>query len=73
MDTSALNNTFLQACKNGDVGLVRSFLEEDKIDPQWNSSRCLELASGFGRGQVVELLLVDGRADPATESKLYNP
>ncbi|KAI9334949.1 hypothetical protein BDR26DRAFT_897745 [Obelidium mucronatum] len=68
-DPSANCGTALAAaCSAGHVGLVRTFLQDPRVNPT-DCPRCIESAAANGHVDILQILLEDGRADP---NKPYN-
>ena len=56
--------SFYKACSNGDVELVKKFLIKHDISIG-NCGWALRYSCYFGYLDIIELLILDGRADPA--------
>jgi hypothetical protein len=63
-DLESVNERLIQYSNRGWVVGVKKLLKHAQINPAFNESKALGLASTKGHDQVVQLLLEDGRADP---------
>ena len=52
-------NKFIEACKNGNIEIVKSIinLDNDKIDIHFNNDRAFRWACAKGHIEIVKLLL----------------
>ena len=56
-------NEFLDACRNGNINIVKQLLSQ--VDPSANDNEAIKWAARMGRQDVVKLLLKDSRVDPS--------
>lgn len=56
---------FIEACKNGNLEVVRLLLNDPRVGPSAKDNYAIRLASYNGHLEVVRLLLSDSRVDPS--------
>ena len=62
---SAINNQFVSQCKSGKIESIKKYLTKKGLDPAYNESESLSTCVFNGRYDVLQVLLEDGRANPA--------
>jgi len=58
------NGAILQACKNGDVNIVKKLLADPRVNPSVNKFAALESAITKNSVEIIKLLKEDSRFDP---------
>lgn len=69
---SDVNSAAYEACKNGDITLVRQLISPSNVnkkDSNGRKSTFLHFAAGFGRKEVCEYLLYECKADPSIKDE----
>lgn len=56
---------FVKSCKSGNLEEVKSFLENDQVDPSVNDNRAIISVCSNGYLEIAELLLKDNRVNPS--------
>jgi hypothetical protein len=71
LDGAKLSDHLVTICNWEDertVDLVKVFLKDSRVDPTFEESACLQLATEANNVAVAQLLLADGRADPCARN-----
>lgn len=62
------NYIFCDACRKGDVELVKILVLDGNVEPNINDDCAIRWASFYGHVKVVEFLLEDMRVDPSSKN-----
>ena len=61
----SLFDTFINACKIGDIPKIISLLQNPDINPSMNNNASIRYATAYNQTEVVRLLLLDSRVNAA--------